>query len=139
MTGQRLLLLLEEAEVSEKSRGPRAFLLHGAASGGQGPAALHVPRSCGHLKPGAVPAQGSPAAVTALPLFFTHLPTPAPLLISFLEPPKAWNDGECGAGADTCLLPGPPLPSPSPQPFHSHLSGRSRGGVHLGCACCARR
>lgn len=57
---------------------------------------------------GAVPAQGSPAAVTALPLFFTHLPTPAPLSISCLEPPKAWNDGECGAGADTCLLPGPP-------------------------------
>lgn len=131
MTGQRLLLLLEEVEVTEKSRGPRAFLLHGAASGGQGSAALHAPRSCGRSKSGAVPAQGSPATVTALPLFFTHLPTPAPLSTSCLEPPKAWNDGECGAGADTRLLPGPPLPSPSPQPLHSHLSGRSRGGLHV--------
>lgn len=138
MTGQRLLLLLEEVEVTEKSRGPRAFLLHGAAAGGQGSAALRVPRSCGRLKSGL----SQPRAHLPLSQHCPYSSHTCPR-----QPPSRFHASSLprpGTMVSVELVPTPvcsqdPLPSPSPQPLHSHLSGRSRGGLHLGCTCCARR
>lgn len=101
------------------------FLLHGAIAGTlkQSSPLPSQPGSCDRREAGAVSAQGSPAAVIALPSFFTHLPTPAHLSISFVEPLR----GQSGSGDELTppptprtpihpqLPPGPPLPSEASQ------------------------